>query len=550
MARTKRNNLPANVDSPTASITWRAAGYIRLSIEDGGKANGDTLDGQKKLVTAFIEDAPDMTMTSLYCDNGCTGTDFQRPAFDRLMEIVKQGEVNCIVVKDLSRFGRNYKETGNYLERIFPFLGVRFIAINDNFDTLTAERNSDGYIAVLLNIVNEMYSKDLSAKLSATFHTKQKNGQYIGALPPYGYRKCADNINKLEPDSESAPIVQRIFEMKKSGVPSLEIARTFNAEGIASPGRLHCIRTGCKSSKMQNSLWEYQRIYNILRDPVYLGHVAQGRSLQSFHDGIAKKTQNRSEWIVVENVHEPLVDKETFQMVQTQKLERKTHPNPRPENMMKGLIYCADCGYAMVRNKAVGRYGTVTYSYYCRVCKDRFGRGTSKYINENVLFAIVMDAVAKQIEVAVQMDELVRRLQHLSRHQTRAERCTKEYAQLSAKLSRKRMLCDSLYQNYVEKLMTAHEYIAMKWHYRDEITALEEELNQLRKNQSREKDLTPDNPFLTAFCPFESDTQVSREMALALIKRLEIGEDKEIEITFLYRDEYQMLARYIGDANE
>lgn len=184
MARTKRKVnmvVPTPAETAVAQAAYRTGGYVRFSLADGGKPGADTLDGQRNLVQSYIESQQGMALEGLYCDNGNTGTDFERPAFEQLMEDVKRGKINCIVVKDLSRFGRNYKEAGNLLERVFPFLGVRFIAINDNFDSLTAERSAEGYIAVLLNIVNEMYSKDLSAKLSATFHSKQKNGDFIGA---------------------------------------------------------------------------------------------------------------------------------------------------------------------------------------------------------------------------------------------------------------------------------------------------------------------------------------------------------------------------------
>ena len=208
MARTKRKTNPVipAAEAPTqAQKQYRAAAYARLSVEDSGKPGADTIEGQKNLLLRFIENDPTLTLYGLFCDNGQTGTDFQRPEFEKLMEAVKRGEVDCIVVKDLSRFGRNYKETGNYLERIFPFLGVRFIAVNDGFDTLTAQRGADGYLVPLKNLINEVYSKDISRKSGSALAAKQKNGDFIGAWAPYGYRKCPDTPHKWNRMKQQLP---------------------------------------------------------------------------------------------------------------------------------------------------------------------------------------------------------------------------------------------------------------------------------------------------------------------------------------------------------
>lgn len=215
MARTKRKVnpvQPAPVPEIPKQRIYQTGGYIRLSVEDSGKPGADTIEAQQILVQDFIEAQSDMQLCRLYSDNGCTGTNFDRPAFEALMEDVRAGKINCIVVKDLSRFGRNYLETGNYLERIFPYLGVRFVAVNDHFDTLTAERSNEGYIVSLKNIINAAYSKDISRKSSSALRVKQQNGEFIGSWAPYGYKKCANDHHKLEPDEDTAPIVRKSFK--------------------------------------------------------------------------------------------------------------------------------------------------------------------------------------------------------------------------------------------------------------------------------------------------------------------------------------------------
>ena len=213
MARTKRKVnplLPVPAQEAPKVRIYQTAGYVRLSVEDSGKPGADTIEAQKELVLGCSEAQEDMQFCGLYCDNGRTGTNFERPDFERLMEDVRSGKIDCIVVKDLSRFGRNYKETGNYLERIFPFLDVRFVAVNDNFDTLTAERTADGYIVPLKNIINEVYSKDIGRKSRSALVTKQQKGEFIGAWAAYGYQKCASDPHRIEPDLETAPVVREL----------------------------------------------------------------------------------------------------------------------------------------------------------------------------------------------------------------------------------------------------------------------------------------------------------------------------------------------------
>ena len=230
MARTKRKANPLVPELTPATSTarvYKAAGYVRLSVEDGGKPGADTLEGQKALIGGYIAEQADMQLVGLFCDNGRSGTDFARPQFEKLMDLVRKGQIDCIVVKDLSRFGRNYKENGNYLERIFPFLGVRFIAINDNFDTLTAERTQDGYIVPLKNLINEVYSKDISRKSGSALETKQLKGEFIGAWAPYGYSKDPENKNHLIVNAERGGSAYRrsiTKKFKKIFSPHLTVA--------------------------------------------------------------------------------------------------------------------------------------------------------------------------------------------------------------------------------------------------------------------------------------------------------------------------------------
>ena len=330
MARTKRKINPlCHPDEAQETVRaeqriYRAAGYVRLSLEDSGRPGADTIESQMEMVRNYIEAQPDMEFTAMHCDNGHTGTSFSRPGFDSLMQDVKDGKADCIVVKDLSRFGRNYREAGNYIERIFPFVGVRFVALTDNFDTLHAERSDDGYIVPLKNMLNEMYSRDMSKKVSSALSAKQKRGELIGAVwAVYGYRKCADDPHKIEPDEETAPVVREIFRMRADGMSYYKIVQELNRRGIPAPSRYHYLKGDTKCARYADVVWQPQVARRILCNEVYLGHMVQGRWRRSFYLEKQRHTAPEQEWVVVRNTHKPLVDEDTFRIVQDMAARQK-----------------------------------------------------------------------------------------------------------------------------------------------------------------------------------------------------------------------------------
>ncbi len=231
------------------------------------------------------------------------------------MQDVKSGAIDCIVVKDLSRFGRNYLETGNYLERIFPFAGVRFIAIADHLDTLEYGM-ADGYLAPLKNIINEAYSRDISQKASSALAVRQRRGEFIGAWACYGYRKCAWDPHKIEPDEETAPVVADIFQMRLSGMGYGQIARILNSRGIPSPSHYHYLKGDIHCSRYTQVLWQGQMVKKILSSQVYLGHMVQGCRRGHFYKREKQKRLPESEWAIVYHTHKPIIDEETYRTVQ------------------------------------------------------------------------------------------------------------------------------------------------------------------------------------------------------------------------------------------
>jgi site-specific DNA recombinase len=557
VARTKRKTnpvIPAMEAPAQAQKQYRTAAYVRLSVEDSGKPGADTIEGQKNLLLRFIEDDPTLTLYGLFCDNGRTGTDFDRPQFEKMMEEVRKWHIDCIVVKDLSRFGRNYKETGNYLERIFPFLGVRFIAVNDGFDTLTAQRGADGYLVPLKNLINEVYSKDISRKSGSALAAKQKNGDFIGAWAPYGYRKQPDNPHKLEPDEATAPVVRQIFRWRAGGMGITQIARRLNDSGVPSPSA-YLYNTGvCKTEKYNGVSWYVQTVKNLLSRQVYIGHMVQGTKRQSFYENRGQYKKPREEWIVVENTHEPLIDRETFDKVHElarrknaeyfENLGRFTHLETT-ENILKGLVCCADCKRPLVRYKNVSHEKKLWYTFICPTHANDIGSCPLKNIREDALFPMLLQAIQTQIALAADMEAIVRRLNSSPKYRKQTATLQGKLDTAKKALMRYNSLYDSLYQNYVDQLMTEQEYMTLKRRYKAEAEEAERLIEALTRQQVAEAAHTPENPFLTAFGSFRDADALTREMAQALIQRVYVDGDSNIEIVFRYRDEYKELCTYL-----
>ena len=563
MARTKRKVnpvLPVAVQMGQPQRVYQVGGYARLSVEDSGKPGADTISTQRELIQCYIDGQPDMRLYDLYCDNGRTGTNFDRPEFERLMEDVRSGKVDCIVVKDLSRFGRNYRETGNYLERIFPLLDVRFIAVNDNFDTLTAERTQDGYIVPLKNIMNAVYSKDISRKILPALATKQQNGEFIGSWAAYGYQKCADDRHRIEPDEETAPVVWDIFQWRLSGLSYQNIARKLNERGIPSPARYHYLKGDAKSEKYANTVWSVTAVKKICTDPVYLGHMVQGRKRSGFSEGRKPYKVPESEWVIVRNTHEPLVDEETFRTVQRMAVEASSTYKERLgrhdslgtiPNILRGLIYCADCKRPLVRYKSVTNKGkNLYYVYICQTHSNNLASCPKKYFHETELIEILWDTLRREIALAENLDKLVRQYSKSAKAVSREAEVKREITAAKQALSRAEMLYDSLYQNYADKLMTEQEYTEMKRQYRSDMERAQTRLDELEQQQKDERQQTTENPWLTACGQFKNETALTEAMAHALIDRVEIDGADHVSITLRYRDEYNALLRLLAAEGE
>lgn len=307
MARiSRRNQLPETL----GPIYWNSASYARLSLEDNGRDSDESIVNQADMIETFAKRYPEIHLLNQYIDNGKTGTDFNRPEWERLMTDVNTGEINCIIVKDLSRLGRNYIEAGEYLEKVFPSLGVRFISINDQYDSESILFRECKWEASLRNLINDFYSKDISRKVHSSFQTKKNNGFYIGSSAPYGYQL---RQGKLQIDGFASGVVQRIYKLKSAGLSDYKIAELLNEEGIACPSKYKCNCGDKRYCGYGNAMWQPQAVKRILKDEVYIGNTVHRYDCSIYSTG--RRKMSPESWQRIEGTHEALVDKQLYHFV-------------------------------------------------------------------------------------------------------------------------------------------------------------------------------------------------------------------------------------------
>ena len=350
---------------------YHAAIYVRLSKEDGdvaaaGKAESNSISNQKNLIKDFLKDREDIEVVSERVDDGYSGSDFERPAFQMMLEDIKRGVVDCVIVKDLSRFGREYIDSGMYIERLFPALGVRFIAVNDGYDSLDRKDSSDDIIIPFKNLINDAYCRDISVKIRSHLEVKRRNGEFIGSFAAYGYRKKADDRHKLEVDAYAAGVVQDIFRMKLHGMSQDAIANQLNESGILPPAEYKTsmgsnYQTGFKVK--EKSGWSSVAVRRILTNEIYIGNLVQGRQTTPNHKVKQAYLTEESDWVRIEKSHEPVVSDRDFEVVQRLlAMDTRTAPGNGEVYPLSGLVACGGCGMPMIRKTT--KAGGKVYSYY------------------------------------------------------------------------------------------------------------------------------------------------------------------------------------------
>ena len=562
MARKKRLDVDEVLDRECAEFglqekqsIYHTAGYIRLSVEDSGKTEGYSLANQEKLVKDFIAEQQDMQLYRLYIDNGATGTVFERPAFDEMIQDMKDGKINCIVVKDLSRLGRNYLEAGNYLEQIFPFFRVRFISITDGYDSNSPDVTDESLIIPLKNIINEGYAKDISLKITTSFESRKKQGQFMGRYPVYGYLKDPANKNHLIVNPETCGIVKRIFQMRNSGMALGAIASQLNAEGIPSPARYLWIKGLSKEERHQDSYWDRINVKRLLTNKMYLGMLVYGKERSSFAKGIKRQRVPESEWKYVPNAHEAIIDQELFDSVQKKLEDTKQNflnmtginEDYRPENLFRGRIHCSDCGGAMKMSKFVNtrKDGSIDrYAVYecCRRKKLYDLSCPQRSIRKAVVDKTVEEAIRFHIRTFLDTEQIIAKLNRSPKGRAAASDIQNHIREKQRRISKIERLSTGIYEDYREGILNEEEYLAIRSQYGEEKEGLVKEVDALMlAEREHEADYHSTGSLADIVRKYAEFPEINREIVEAFIADIQVHTDSHLAITFAFEDEFQRL---------
>ena len=565
MARKKRLNTaavlgaesviaPAIPDEPVQG--FRTAAYVRLSMEDSGKIDGYSLQNQKDLLMSFINDHNDLHLYKMYVDNGYTGTQFERPAFDEMMQDMKSGLINCIVVKDLSRLGRNYLEAGNYLEQIFPFFKVRFISITDGYDSISPDFTDEALIIPLKNIINEGYAKDISVKVSSAIATRKRQGKFMGKVPLYGYLKDPDDKNHLVIDPDASLIVQRVFQMKLEGVSLGLIAKQMNEEGVPCPSKYFVLKGLSKETKYLNSFWDRNTAKRMLTNRMYLGCIVYGKSVRSFAKGIKEHTVPEENWKIVEGTHEPLVTEEAFERVQElleeSSREAKDHASyaeGNVPNLFRGLIRCADCGGAMRMGKfrKPKKSGAEEYHYYgvyeCSRHKLIYDYSCpQKSIRKDILDNAVEEAIRYHIRMFLDLERIIADLNKKTSIREAAVGMQGLIRKKQRRIAKVEQMSCGIYEDYQEGILNETEYLTLRKTYADEVLSLTKEIEGLLQEQAQYDENYRAAGSLSELAHQYSDfTELTREIIETFIAEIRVHTGGRLKITFRFEDEFEKL---------
>ena len=524
--------------------TYLVASYLRLSREDGDKAISESIANQKTMIAEYIKQHEDLTLVEEYIDDGYSGTSFERPGFQRMMDDVEKNKINCIIVKDLSRLGRNYIETGRYLETIFPLKGIRFIAILDHYDNVDHTTDSDQIIVPFKNLINDAYCRDISTKVRSNFAVKRREGQFIGSFATYGYQKDPKDKNHLVIDSYAADIVRLIFKYRIDGVSPSRIAEKLNDAGVLPPSaykKLNGLNFNCGYRCGPNPSWKTVTINRILENEIYTGTMVQGLNRKVNYKIKQSKPVPKDEWIRVPDTHEAIVSKAIFQSAQdVRMLDTRTAPDKRSVYLFSGLLYCGDCGQNMVRRKVTAKNKVYNY-YHCNTYKN--GEGCSPHrINDENLQAVVLHAIKNQIALLVRMENIVNQISHISGNHFAVQMIDQQMKVLQKEMDKYKTLQTNLYEDKVEGIIEAEEYYEINERFTRKYDEVKQKYGELCEKKQKLLNMEIKLPkWLDDFKQYGNITKLERKIVITLIERITIYSKEKIEITFRHADEMKDL---------
>lgn len=535
---------------------WNVAEYIRLSVDDGDdKVESNSIVNQRALLNDFLKNNSELKLYDYYVDDGYSGTDFNRPGFQRLLKDMKAKKFDAIIVKDLSRLGRNYIEVGNYIEQIFPLFDIRFIAINDSIDSYKDPKSINNVMVPFKNLMNDEYCRDISNKIRSVFDVKKKNGEFIGSFAPYGYIKDPEDKHHLIIDSESASTVKLIFKWSLEGMGRTTIAQKLNELGILNPlgYRTKVLKMNWKKRKLDENYsyaWDTVTINSILKDEVYCGDMVQNKGkLISYK--VHKHIKNpKEEWIIVRNTHEAIIDRESFAKVQEVIMSRDTRLSKDGNlSIFAGHIKCADCKRAMMKRQSSYYKGKPRKYYYyaCSTYVRRSRELCSKHtIRNDKLEEAVLETIKLQISLVIDADKVIREISKSKRFNYKMDTISNNIDRQEKELEKYRKLKKSVYEDWKLGVIQENEYFEYVKGYDNKIYELDNALKKLYLEKSTaSNDDRYENDWVEKFIANRNIKELSKEVVDDLVEDIYVHEDGNITIKFKFQDEYQNVIEYI-----
>lgn len=521
---------------------YHTAVYLRLSRDDdmdGGKAESNSIGSQRDMIRSFIRKQDNMKIYDIYVDDGWSGTSFDRPGFRRMMKDVEAGHVDCVIVKDLSRLGRDYIEVGRLIQKTFPAFSVRFIALTDRFDSLTADDNEKSLMVPVKNFVNDSYSRDISGKVRSHQKIKRENGDFIGAFAVYGYSKSAKNRNRLMPDEYAADIVQKIFAWRIEGYSNLSIAKRLNEAGVLSPleyKRLQGVKLRSGFETGINSKWSAVAVKRILSNESYIGTLVQGKEERVSYKVKKSVRKPEEEWVRVKDTHEAIVSKEDFEIVQELlRVDTRAANGAEKAHMYAGLLFCGDCMEPMMRR--VSRYkGEEKVSFICST-KNKGGSCSRHTISEEDLKYPVLTALRQQIALLMDKAKVLSRLEQMEVSFEELVSFDKEIEKLHRQQDKYLSLRAGLYEDLKNNVITEDDFKSFCEIYEKRYRKLQQDVSAqeaARKKLFRSGVLA--GIWLERMKRVMQVTELDRIALITFVKRILVYEDKRIYLEFRHRE--------------
>lgn len=535
--------------SKRISDTYRVAMYLRLSQDDEKydkdfKAESNSISNQRLQIQDYIDKNEEMELAKEYVDDGYSGINFERPAFKEMMEDVITGSINCIVVKDLSRFGRDYIDSGRYLQRVFPSLDIRFIALNDNYDSFTASETEKNLVIPFKNFINDNYCRDTSAKVRSVCKVKRKQGQFISNYAPYGYEKDKEDKHKIVIDKEVEYVVRKIFSMKLEGYSSYSIAKHLNDNGIPSPmehKKAKGIRYKTGFSTKAVAKWDTPAVNRILTNEVYIGTLQQGKREKINYKLDKVVSKDKSDWIEIEDNHEAIIDPHDFEIVQKLlKCDIKAKTVGEKADLFSGLLFCKDCNAQMT--KKVDKRGKTPTVYY--ICSSyNKGQDCSRHsIKQEELQRTVLEMIRHYIQYLGEYETVSEKIKEMEVSYELFQKIDKRQEYTKKSKAKFELLKSSLYQDLKEGIIAEEEFYDMREFYTNRIVESELILEKQSKEIARlyKKSLGNQN-FLADIKKYQNIGTLERGLLVRLVDKIYVLEDKKIEIQFNYDETIEIL---------